>query len=157
MTRRVNDVDRVEDLLAIQATIQRYGQAVDAMCFELFDETFSADAELDYRSAGGPCGSRDEIRDWLAASRAHLVQWQHHLSPPIIELEGARAKARTDVYTPTVYRDAAGRAHVLHTGGRYHDELARTPYGWRIVRRRYENTWVDGAGAGDMIPDPSRR
>ena len=152
----MSGASRSDDLLAIQATIQRYGQAVDSLRFELFDDTFSADAELDYRAAGGPCGSRDAIRDWLASSRATLVQWQHHLSPPMIELDGESARARTDVYTPNVYRDAAGRVRVLHTGGRYHDELARTPRGWRIVRRRYENTWVDGEGAGAMIPDPHR-
>lgn len=152
----MSNVENVVDLLAIQATIQRYGQAVDSLRFELFDETFTVDAELDYRSAGGPSGSRDAIREWLASSRANLLQWQHHLSPSIIELEGERARARTDVYTPTVYRDADKRVRVLHTGGRYHDELARTSRGWRIVRRRYENTWVDGAGAGGMIPDPSQ-
>jgi hypothetical protein len=152
----MTEVGPTADLLAIQATIQRYGEAVDSQRFDLFDDTFSADAELDYRSAGGPCSNRDTVRDWLAASRAHLLQWQHHLSPPMIELDGDRARSRTDVYTPTVFRDAQGQVRVLHTGGRYHDELLRTPDGWRIVRRRYENTWVDGAGAGTMIPDPSR-
>src|SRR5262245_18980378 len=117
----MNDAERVADLFAIQATIQRYGEAVDSQRFELFDVTFSADAELDYRSAGGTCGNRDTLRDWLATSRAGLVQWQHHLSSPMIEIEGARARARTDVYTPTVYRDGQGVASVLHTGGRYHD------------------------------------
>jgi SnoaL-like protein len=152
----MGDSADADERLAIQDTIQRYALAVDAQRFELFDDTFSDDALLDYRSAGGPCGDRDAIRDWLARSRAGLIQWQHHLSPPAIELHGERANARTDVYTPNVYRDPEGRVRVLHTGGRYHDELARTPQGWRIVRRRYENTWVDGEGAGAMIPDPTR-
>src|SRR5262245_49233551 len=107
--------ERAAALLEIQATIQRYGDAVDSLRFQLFDDTFTADAELDYRSAGGPCGSRDALRDWLATSRAGLLQWQHHLSPPMIELKGERARARTDVYTPNVYRDAQGHVRVLHT------------------------------------------
>jgi hypothetical protein len=36
------------------------------------------------------------------------------------------------------------------SGASRSDELTRTP------RRRYENTWVDGEGAGAMIPDPNR-
>ena len=153
----MSDDRQAADRFAIQATIQRYGEAVDSLRFELFDHTFTADAELDYRSVGGPCGNRDALREWLSTSRQGLLQWQHHLSPPMIELEGDRARARTDVYTPTVYRNAEGKVSVLHTGGRYHDELARTPQGWRIVRRRYESTWADGEGAGTMLPDPTRR
>ena len=46
-----------------QATIQRYALAVDSGRFELFDETFTADAELDYRSAGGPNEGREKWVD----------------------------------------------------------------------------------------------
>ena len=153
----MSDSSRAGQLFAIQATIQRYGEAVDSLRFELFDDTFTVDADLDYSSVGGPRGNRDALRAWLAKSREGLLQWQHHLSPPMIELEGERAHARTDVYTPTVYRNAEGRVCVLHTGGRYHDELARTPQGWRIVRRVYESTWADGEGAGDMKLSPRER
>ena len=48
------------------------------------------------------------IRDWLARSRANLLVWQHHLSPPLIEVVADRVYARTDVYTPNLYRDAQG-------------------------------------------------
>jgi hypothetical protein len=47
---------------------------VNSQRFELFDETFGAESVLTYRSAGGPCGSRDAIRDWLATSRAGLIR-----------------------------------------------------------------------------------
>ncbi|HZO09457.1 MAG TPA: hypothetical protein VFC77_08765, partial [Myxococcota bacterium] len=35
-------------------------------------------------------------------------------------------------------------------------ELVRTPQGWRIAQRRFENTWAFGAGVGALIPDPHR-
>jgi hypothetical protein len=146
-----------EDRFGILDAIQRYARAVDSGEFALFDETFTPDAELDYRSAGGPCGGRDEIRDWLATSRGALLVWQHHLSPPLIEVVAGRVCARTDVYTPNLFRDGQGEVRILHTGGRYHDELVRTAHGWRIARRRFETVWVHGPGAGSVIPDPSHR
>jgi len=140
----------------ILETLQRYVRAVDDRRFELFDDTFSSEATLDYRSAGGPIGSREAIRDWLRSSREALLFWQHHLSPPMIERAGDSARTRTDVYTPNVFLDPeGGRSRVLHTGGRYHDELQRLPEGWRIVHRRFETTWADGAGVGTLIPEPN--
>ena len=150
------EIPRLDDHFAVQATIQRYAFAVDSGRFELFDETFTADSELDYRSAGGPCGSRDEVRRWLEQSRAGLLRWQHHLSPPLIDLNGAAARGRTDVYTANVFRDPSGQVHVLHSGGCYHDELVDTLDGWRIRRRRFESTWADGAGIDVLLPEPTR-
>ena len=147
---------RADDRFAVIEVIQRYARACDSGEFSLFDETFTADAELDYRSAGGPLGDRDAVREWLAKSRSGLLMWQHHLSPPALERRGAAVHARTDVYTPNLFRGAADRVGILHTGGRYHDELIATPEGWRIRKRRYENVWVHGAGAGEAIPDPLR-
>ena len=143
----------IEDRIEIQQVIQRYALACDSGRFELFREVFSDAAVLDYTAAGGTRGSREEIADWLERSRAELVTWQHHLSPPWIEVMGDSAVTRTDVYTPGVHRDEDGRIRILHSGGRYLDALKRTADGWRIVERTYENVWVDGAGAS-LMPDP---
>jgi len=143
-----------DDRFAIIETIQRYVRAVDGQQFQLFDHTFTADAELDYTSAGGPRGGRDALRAWLANSRSSLLMWQHHLSPPMIELDGKCVRTHTDVYTPTMLRGEDGASVLLHTGGRYHDELIHTPEGWRIVKRRYESVWAHGPGVGSLIPDP---
>jgi len=145
-----------EDRFAVIDAIQAYAKAVDTGRWELFDQAFTRDADLDYTAAGGPRGGPDELHAWLASARAGLLAWQHHLSPPMLEVAGEAVRATTDVYTPNLFRDAAGEARLLHTGGRYHDELVRTPRGWRIARRRFETVWVHGPGAGDMIPDPSR-
>src|SRR5262247_3326577 len=110
-----------EDRFGILEAIQRYVQAVDSGSFELFDDAFLPDADLDYRSAGGPRGSRDEVRDWLAKCRAGVVHWQHHLSPPVFDLTGEAVRTRTDVYVPNLVRGAGGAVEILHTGGRYHD------------------------------------
>jgi len=152
----MTEAPRFEDQIAVQATIQRYALAVDSGRFELFDQTFTADARLDYRSAGGPDGGRDQVRRWLEQSRAGLLRWQHHLSPSIITFDGSTAVGRTDVYTANVFKDPTGRVHVLHAGGCYHDELVHTRDGWRIHHRRFENTWADGPGVDVLLPDPTR-
>jgi len=138
--------------LAIALPIQKYGLAVDSQNFALFDEAFTSEAILDYESAGGPRGDRGVIAKWLRTSREGMVQWQHHLSPPMIEHRGSTASARTDVYAPCFYSDSSGSVTAFHTGGRYHDELVKQDDGWWICQRRFEATWSDGASAGAGFP-----
>ena len=151
----MTDADSLLEHLAISLPIQKYGRAVDSHSFELFDEVFTAEAILDYESAGGPKGDRDEIGAWLRESREGMVQWQHHLSPPMIERLGDSALARTDVYAPCFYAEPGGSTVAFHTGGRYHDELVKRAGGWWICARRFEATWSDGSGADQGSPGGS--
>ncbi len=148
------DSDSLLEHLAIALPIQKYGLAVDSQNFALFDDAFTEEAILDYRSAGGPRGDRSVIAEWLRTSREGMVQWQHHLSPPMIELRGDSARARTDVYAPCFYADSAGTVTAFHTGGRYHDELVKKSDGWWICGRRFEATWSDGVD-GATGPGPT--
>lgn len=67
-----------DDRFAVLEVIQRYARACDSREFALFDETFTADAELDYRSSGG---LRRRGRQWAvpryfrAVLRRRLAAW----------------------------------------------------------------------------------
>jgi len=150
----MTDSDSLLEHIRIGFPIQKYGRAVDSQDFALFDEAFTAEAVLDYTHAGGPRGDRGTIAEWLRTSREGMVQWQHHLSPPMIELRGETASARTDVYAPCFYADADGAVTAFHTGGRYHDELVKKVDGWWICGRRFEATWSDGQD-GATGPGPT--
>jgi hypothetical protein len=100
---------------------------------------------LDARAAPG----RYSLAAVVPAGREPtLLVWQHHLSPPIFDATGDGIHTHTDVYVPKLFRGEAGEVCILHTGGRYHDELVATSRGWRIARRRFENTWAMARGSG---------
>jgi hypothetical protein len=64
--------------------------------------------------------------------------WQHMLSLPTVSLAGNTAKARTDFFA--THRGKKENDFDVHynASGAFHDELVRTPDGWRIQFRRLE-------------------
>jgi 3-phenylpropionate/cinnamic acid dioxygenase small subunit len=143
-------VDRLEidDLLA------RYATAIDGRRWDLLDTVFTADAHLDYRSAGGICGPYPEVRQWLEDVLPIFEVTQHHLLNRVVELadDGARARARTGFLNPNQLTvDDAPWLFVV--GGYYHDALVRAPDGWRIASRVEETSWWDHPMPG-LAPRP---
>ena len=156
MTSFNPDSSALLEHLAIALPIQRYGLAVDSQDFTLFETVFTAEATLDYTSAGGPSGPREMIGEWLRESRAGMVQWQHHLSPSMIKLEGSTASARTDVYAPCFYSDSGTERTIkaFHTGGRYHDELIKRDERWSaFYRALLERFAAHGACEINLLQD----
>jgi hypothetical protein len=147
------DDDRVQQLLDrqdIQDTISRYSQGQDshqgddANIREQWDEVFTDDAVTDYSVAGAPKGSYRELALWMRGdattpgSMSGFSAWQHMLSLPIVTLSGDSATARTDFFA--THRGRPGKAGDVHYNAAraFHDELVRTPRGWRIRARRLE-------------------
>jgi|SRR6187402_309213 len=138
------------DRLDIQDTLARYSlgqdshQGKDSNILEQWDETFAPDAKVDYSVAGGPVGTYKELARWMrgdgttAGSMGGFANWQHMLSLPIVNVNGDEATARTDFFA--THRNKPGQAQDVHYNavGAFHDELVRTPQGWRIAARRLE-------------------
>ena len=61
----------------IAALLYRYARAVDSKDWELYRSVFTADAHIDYSSAGAAVGSGDEVDDWLAAGFG-VIPWSMH-------------------------------------------------------------------------------
>ncbi len=130
------DRREIDDLMA------RYCQAVDRHRWDLLDAVFTPDARLDYSSAGGVAGPYPEVREWLAASVPQM-EVMHHLVPnTTVEIDGDRARATSSFLDPNVRTEGEG-TYVFTVGGYYHDELVRTPEGWRIARRVEETLFWD--------------
>jgi hypothetical protein len=144
----------------IQDTISRYSlgenshQGTDPGILQQWDETFSKDGQVDYSVAGGPVGSYRDLAKWMRGN-GHtpgrmnaFSNWQHMLSLPIITLMGDKAIARTDFFA--TYRGRADRGFNVHynASGAFHDEMVRTPKGWRIRFRRLEVYFGDALQIG---------
>lgn len=143
--RAVDDrLARLSDRLEIDDLLVRYATAIDARDWALLDTVFTADATLDYRSAGGIRGTYREVRDWLASVLPVFTWTQHLVVNRAVELDaGADRATAVSVFHNPNGLVVAGEPWLFTVGGRYHDRFARVPEGWRIVTRVEETTWWD--------------
>ena len=77
----------VSDRIEIDDLLTRYASALDMREWDTLDSVFTADAELDYRSAGGLCGTYPEIKAWLSEVLPMFTWTQHLVLNRAVELE----------------------------------------------------------------------
>ena len=134
----------IADRLAIDDLLTRYAWAIDDKDWDALATVFTEDARIDYTSAGGIAGTRDEVVAWLAETLSAFTMTQHMVTTRQITLDGARATARSMLYSPMGLADGKGGLRVFYPGGVYRDRLRRTSEGWRIEERTEEALWFDG-------------
>jgi hypothetical protein len=138
------DAQEIADRLEIADLLARYSRAIDSGEWDLLDEVFSPDAVIDYRSAGGIRGTRDEVKSWLAGVLPHWPGRLHLIGAARVDLAGDRARVSapfTDTLAPTRDMADADAKGFLHGGGWYHHRLRRTPDGWRSEELVEEQSW----------------
>lgn len=143
-------LQRLSDRLDIQDTISRYSlgqdahQGANSNILEQWDETFATDGRVDFSAAGGPVGTYRDLSRWMRGDgdtpgiMSGFSNWQHMLSLPIVVLSGDTAAARTDFFATHRGRVEQGSNVHYNAAGAFHDDLVRTPEGWRIGFRRLE-------------------
>ncbi len=134
---------RFEDYLSIQNALALYVTAIDTRDLALFDLCFTPDAQIQLSGVGDGPMSPATYRQLSEAGLAALDATQHHLSLPLIEIDGDRAHARCYFMAQHV-RNALAPSPFLMIGGWYTDDLIRTEQGWRITRRTGTALWFDG-------------
>ncbi|MGP3920079.1 nuclear transport factor 2 family protein [Nonomuraea sp. 10N515B] len=138
------DAQEFADRLEIADLLARYTRAIDSGRWELLDEVFSDDALIDYTSAGGIKGTREEVKAWLAEVLSHWPGRLHLIGAPTIDFHDGQARVSapfTDTLAPTREMVAAGTEGFLHGGGWYHHRMRRTPAGWRSTELVEEQSW----------------
>ena len=135
------DRQALEDRIAAEDLLTRYATAVDRRDWEQYRSIFTADAEIDYTSAGGIAGTVDEIVEFLSTSLEMFEMTQHLVSNIDLEVDGDSATVTAMFNNPM--RLAGG--DTWFTGGWYHHDLVRTPDGWHSRRLREESAWLDRA------------
>ena len=135
------DLQALEDRIAAEDLLTRYATAVDRRDWEQYRSIFTADAEIDYTSAGGIAGTVDEIVEFLSTSLEMFEMTQHLVSNIDLEVDGDSATVTAMFNNPM--RLPGG--DTWFTGGWYHHDLVRTPDGWHSRRLREESAWLDRA------------
>lgn len=140
------DLRTVADRIEITDLLTRYAHAVDTKDWALYRTVFTADAEIDYSTTGGPTGSLEEVVAQLTPMLDLFERTQHFVSNIAVELAGDEARVRAMFFNPmvvTAARDGAV-ARQFFCGGWYHHELVRAPDGWRSRKLYEESAWFDG-------------
>lgn len=150
--------DEVADRLEIQDALALYAHAVDTHDWDLLDEVFLPDADIDYRESVPYRGDLAYTKQWLSRM-TKPGNYYHLLGLPRVVVSGQRATSRTACYNPMPLRgDPDGRRLVGHW---YLDDWVRTLAGWRIGSRTYRACYQlrvasDGTeltnGAGIPLP-----
>lgn len=136
--------------LEIEDVLTRYTRAIDTGAWDLLDDVFTADAEIDYTESGGIAGGFAEVKPWLAENLPVFPQRLHQLGQVSVELSpgaaGAADEARVAAYffNPMLLPTGDGEPLVVEFGGIYHHTMVRTPAGWRSRRLHEQLVWKRG-------------
>lgn len=133
------DLQTLSDRIEINDLLTRYAHAVDTKDWALWRTVFTEDAHVDYTSAGGIKGTREEVVAWLEQALAAFPMTQHLISNVDVKLSGDAATVRAMFYNPM----GLGKGKQFFCGGFYNHRLVRTPDGWRSRELLEESSWFD--------------
>lgn len=133
------------DRAEIEDVIGRYFAALDERDWARLDAVFAPGAALVYDLGAPARSTHPEMVELFRRFCEQFVVTQHLASPPLVELEGDRARARTQLRALHVQEDPAGTRNPWTVYGVYRDVLARGPAGWRIVERHFRSVHLEGS------------
>jgi ketosteroid isomerase-like protein len=128
-------LQRLEDIQEISALFMSYRRTLDEREFAAYAELFAPDGEWagNLGSFKGPAAIKQMLDDSVGTAFGIEAGDDFHLvANPDIHVDGDRATASST--WAFVKRDGDDRPQ-LSLLGHYTDVLARTPEGWRFVRR----------------------
>ncbi|MFD0690342.1 nuclear transport factor 2 family protein [Actinomadura fibrosa] len=137
-------LQELSDRAEIAELLARYARAVDGGEWDLLDTVFTGDAEIDLSAPGGPCGTPEAVKAWLADTLPAWPGRQHLIGPASVDLAGDAATVRapfTDTLSPSRDMALADVSGLTRGGGLYHHRLRRTDAGWRSESMRIEQQW----------------
>lgn len=131
-----------------------YCWAIDERRWDALGEVFLPNATAVL--GGPPLEGLEAITDHIRATLDPLDASQHLVANHQVAVHGRTATVRCGFHAQHVRRSATEGPTYL-VGGRYDDELVRTPDGWRISSRALTPIWREG-NPGVILGDrPSGR
>jgi hypothetical protein len=128
----------LQDRFDVMDVLYRYSTGIDSFDYPAVRTVFADDIEARYGN-GEPVTDPDALVAWIEEATQSCI-WQHHqLAPYQVEVDGDQAKALSYLTSYQVFKEQPDSAVLLVA--RYHDELRRTPAGWKISRRTMEILW----------------
>jgi 3-phenylpropionate/cinnamic acid dioxygenase small subunit len=139
------DLQGISDRLEIAELLARYARGLDTKDWDLWRSVFAEDAYIDYRSAGGIDGKRDDVDAWLEQTFTMFPMSQHAISNIECDIDGETAQVRALFHNPMQFPGVAGTSFC---GGFYNHRMTRTPQGWKSVELIEDSKWITNPPAG---------
>jgi ketosteroid isomerase-like protein len=138
------DLQALQDRIDITDALYKYTSAIDSFDIEGVRSVLADDVWAQYGNLD-PVAGADALVAWIDGATA-TITWQHHLlSVYHVKVDGDAASALSYL---TSYQEFQAEPNVAKTlVARYHDELRRTPGGWKISRRVAEFLWGESRTA----------
>jgi hypothetical protein len=131
----------IPDKQHIRELQNRYSYAIDSGQYDSLDGMFTPDAT--YHFVAGSTNSIEALKSTIQDALKPLTSSQHINGNQWAEIEGDRATAGC-YFTVHMFKEGVVDGEHFEMGGRYDDELLRTPSGWRFTRRTITILWSDG-------------
>ena len=133
------------DIIDVINVINLYPIAVDSLRFDLFDQIFTPDIQIDF---GGPAAweNLEALKSAFEAIHRPFDATMHVTTNHQVFVDGDRASCISYVHGRFIRQLPEG-GNTFESGGWYDDILVRTPAGWRIRARSCRSVW----GAGNPV------
>jgi SnoaL-like domain len=140
-------VQALQDRTDIADVLYRYSSSVDSFDNDGLRSVLADDIWAQYGN-GEPVVGADKLAAWIVEATATVI-WQHHLLNVYhVTVDGDQAKTLSYLTSYQVF-EASPDAIILVA--RYHDELRRTPEGWKLSRRVMELLWGESKADGGYL------
>ena len=155
-TRRRLSLEEMSDRFLIQDLITEEAAAIDERDWDRWEDTYVADAKIDWSGNGGAKGDPKGIRAWassvLSEANFPYPQYQHYCTNFRIRVDGDTATSRHLQIIPISVVSPGGGRQIAFSGIWFEDELVRTSDGWRISARREFRAWQHNFPATFAVP-----
>jgi ketosteroid isomerase-like protein len=136
-------IQELADRAAIVDAVIAYATAVDTRDWERLGALFTDDACWEYSGSGERLSGPDMIVARISASVERFDATHHQNGNPVTAVQGDEAE-HTCYYQAQHVRLGLPDGEKFLAGGRYDDQLRRTPDGWRFTYRRITSVWTEG-------------
>ena len=131
----------IPDKQHIRELQNRYSYAIDSGQYDKLDGMFTTDAT--YNFVTGSTDNLEALKNTIQEALLPLTSSQHINGNQWAEIEGDCATAGC-YFTVHMFKEGVVGGEHFEMGGRYDDELLRTPDGWRFTSRTITILWSDG-------------
>ena len=131
----------IPDKQHIRELQNRYSYAIDSGQYDKLDGMFTPDAT--YNFVTGSTDNLEALKNTIRDALQPLSSSQHINGNQWAEIAGDRATAGC-YFTVHMFKEGVADGEHFEMGGRYDDELLRTPDGWRFTSRTITILWSDG-------------
>ncbi|SOX56066.1 nuclear transport factor 2 family protein [Mycobacterium ahvazicum] len=146
----------IDDRTAVIDVVNRYALAVDTRQWDLLDQVFDTEADIDF-GRGARWSNRADLKKAFAAVHADYEATLHVTTNHVVSVQGDTAHCLSYVHGLFVKKTQGGNE--FESAGWYDDRLSRRGAAWWITQRTCTMVWSKGnpkvMGAPDVATDPT--